>query len=90
MPVDFMGSIAWLPVGFLRVAASCRVPLIAYVASFDELTGRRRLSFYRLENDVRIAMQKLASLLEHAIRTDPAPWHLWANWPQFFDECASS
>lgn len=86
---DFMGAAARFPDGLVRIAQSKGVPLVAYLASLDPKTGRRHLTFKHLRPDAGNAMRALAAMLERAIRDDPAAWHLWANWPQFFDQPAA-
>jgi phosphatidylinositol dimannoside acyltransferase len=80
--VAFLGRDGSFPDGLLRLAASEKVPLFAYVASLDPVTGARHLRFSRLSDDPRQALRALVAMLETAIRSDPPAWHLWAQWPR--------
>ena len=80
--VRLLGRDVQFPDGLLRIGASERVPLVGYVASLDERTGARRLRFTRLPDDPADALHALAALLDAAIRTDPAAWHFWSEWPR--------
>jgi hypothetical protein len=80
--VPLLGHDAQFPDGILRIAASERVPLVGYVASFDMQAGTRRLRFTRLADDPLQALRTLAAMRDAAIRDDPASWHFWAEWPR--------
>lgn len=82
-PVAFLGRDAWFPDGLLRLAADEKVALIGYVASLDPHTGARHLRLTRLPDDPEEALKALAAMLDSAVRTDPAAWHFWAEWPRF-------
>ncbi len=88
VPVPFMGGEAWFPDGLSRLAASEGVPFVAYLARLDPVTGLRHLTLSRLPVNGEAPMHSLATLLENALRNDPAAWHLWAEWPLFFSNPA--
>lgn len=71
------------PDGILRIAATEHVPTIGFVASLDLTTGTRCLRFVRLPSEPVDALSALATLLDQAVRRDPASWHFWAQWPRF-------
>jgi hypothetical protein len=81
--VRLLGRDLSFPDGVLRIAATEGVPLVGFVGSLDPGTGARRLRFTRLPDDPDAALGALATLLEGAIRDDPAGWHFWAQWPRF-------
>lgn len=81
--VPFLGGEAWFPDGLLRLADAEKVPLVAYVASLDYRHGGRRLQLTRLPAGRRDALGALAAMLERAVCSDPAAWHLWGDWTLF-------
>lgn len=83
VPVAFLGGDAWFPDGLLRLAIEEKVPLIGYVATLDARTGARHLHLTRLPDAPGEALRALAGMLDGAVRSDPAAWHLWAEWPRF-------
>ncbi|MDE2209602.1 MAG: hypothetical protein KGJ99_07745 [Betaproteobacteria bacterium] len=83
--LPFLGGIARFPDGLVRLAASERVPLVAYVARFDPRTGGRQLTLTNLPIGEEDPMRSLAAMLERAVREDPAAWHLWEHWPLFIE-----
>ena len=80
--VRLLGRDVQFPDGLLRIGVSERVPLIGYVASLDANTGARLLRFTRLPDDPAKAVHALATLLDAAIRANPAAWHFWSEWPR--------
>ena len=82
-PVTLLGHEAGLPDGLVRIAGDEHVPIVGYVASLDARDGTRRIRFTRLPDDREGAMRTLAALLDAAIRSDPAAWHFWSEWPRF-------
>jgi hypothetical protein len=82
VPVSVLGHTMLLPDGVVRIGASERVPLIAFVGTLDPRTGRRRLRFTRLPSQPDDTLHALAGLLEAAIRDDPPAWHFWNQWPR--------
>lgn len=83
VPVTLLGHDAGFPDGLLRIACEEKVPVLGYIASLDASDGTRRIRFTRLPDDPANAMRTLAALLDAAIRSDPAAWHFWAEWPRF-------
>jgi len=81
--VPLLGHRVQFPDGILRIASSENVPLVGYVGSLDATTGRRELRFVRLPDDPPQAICALASMLDAALREDPASWHFWSEWPRF-------
>ncbi|MGE5088769.1 MAG: hypothetical protein ACM3QY_06560 [Candidatus Levyibacteriota bacterium] len=83
--VPFLGAMARFPDGLLRLAASEKVPLVAYLARLDPQSGCRRLTLARLPLGDEAPMRSLAAQLERAIRDEPWGWHLWEQWPLFIE-----
>ena len=92
MPVEFLGSPAWLPPGLIRLARIENVSIAVYTVGFDHASGRRKLQIRRLPaprpdatdaaNDEQ-RMQLIARELERAIAADPPAWHAWGDLPLF-------
>src|SRR5262249_19208976 len=92
MPVEFLGSRAWLPPGLVRLARIENVPIAVYTVRFDHATGERKLRIRCLPdpepgatdaaNDEQ-RMQLIVRELERAIAADPPAWHAWADLPLF-------
>lgn len=81
--VNLLDQEVELPDGILRIGREQRVPLLAFVATLASGTGERRLRFTRLPDDPEAALLALVTLLDRALREDPASWHFWAQWFRF-------
>jgi len=92
IPVDFLGSRAWLPPGLLRLARIENVPVAVYTVGIDRTTGQRKLHIRRLPAsgadaaaaaDDQQRLQVVVRDLEQAIIADAPSWHAWADLPLF-------
>ena len=92
MPVEFLGSRAWLPPGLLRLARIENVPVVVYTVGLDRATGQRKLRIRQLPvsghdgfdaTSDEQRLQRVVRELEQAIVADPPAWHAWADLPLF-------
>jgi phosphatidylinositol dimannoside acyltransferase len=87
--LSLLGCRASFPTGLLDLAEAEGVQVVAYVCRLDPATGRRCLSFHSPSMQEPDRLAWLARLLEAAIRSDSASWHLWGEFPRFLRETRS-
>ena len=85
LPISLVGRQAAIPAGTLQMAARERAPVYMYTVYLDRSTGKRKLKL----NGPYIGLSaedlaaKFAEMLNTALSTDPAAWHLWP-WIELF------
>jgi len=88
VPVQVLGHALRFPDGILRIGEAEKVPLVGFVATLDQASGSRHLQFIRLPPSSDGSVHALAAMLDAAIRSDPAGWHFWAQWPRLRNDRA--
>jgi drug/metabolite transporter (DMT)-like permease len=84
--VPFFGRTGYFPVKPLELAASVNVPVYALIAGWDLRAFTPTLAFVRLRGDTPTErLAHLVSLYEEKLRANPGLWHLWGEWPLFFE-----
>ena len=69
-----------------ELAAAQGVPVYMLVAAWDAQTLRPALSIRALTADTPLArLAELVASYESLIRARPGAWHLWGEWPLFFE-----
>jgi drug/metabolite transporter (DMT)-like permease len=86
VPVPFFGRTAFFPIKPLQLAAEHGVPVYALISAWDAHQLTPSLEFRRLKGDTPHArLAHLVELHEAKIRARPGAWHLWGEWPLFFE-----
>ena len=90
-PVQLLGQPASLPVGALELACESGVPVVPFWVELDLHSGRRRLVIGAAHAPVAIDALRdaLAALLDRLVRTQPAAWHMWQEWPAWLQAAAA-
>jgi phosphatidylinositol dimannoside acyltransferase len=85
--VRIAGGIARIPRGLLKTAVERKLPVSVFVTGIDLDTGRRFLRIHPLgvHQEVDSLVEKVFSILDQAIRENPAAWHFWSEAERFFD-----
>ncbi len=84
--VPFFGSEGYFPVKPLQLAAQNDVPVYAMISAWDRETLTPTLEFRALKGDTPEArLAHMVALHEERIRARPGAWHLWGEWPLFFE-----
>ena len=84
--VPFFGRTGYFPVTPFELAAAQGVPVYMLVAAWDAQTLRPTLSIRALTADTPLArLAELVASYESLIRARPGAWHLWGEWPLFFE-----
>lgn len=81
-PVRWLDRDASLPDGSLALAREAGVPIVPWWVEIDLTSGRRKLVIGEAlaPEPVDEVLQKLAALLDHLIRKQPAAWLFWNEW----------
>jgi hypothetical protein len=90
--IEILGRRAFVPRGLLRIAADMRIPVTVYLTGIRMSDGVRTLEIVSLaaNADVDDLIKIVFSILDQAIRRDPAAWHFWMIAPALFnDACAT-
>jgi drug/metabolite transporter (DMT)-like permease len=84
--VPFFEKTGYFPPKPIELAASVNVPVYALIAGWDLRRFTPTLSFVRLRGDTPTErLAHLVALYEEKIRAYPGLWHLWGEWPLFFE-----
>jgi drug/metabolite transporter (DMT)-like permease len=84
--VPFFGREGYFPVKPLRLAAQNDVPVYAMISVWDRATLTPTIEFRLLLGDTpEEKLTFMVALHEEKIRSRPGAWHLWGEWPLFFD-----
>jgi lauroyl/myristoyl acyltransferase len=86
--VQVLDRRALVPRGLLRLAAQKRIPVTLYLNGFRISDGMRTLEIRQLgvHDDAELLIKEVFTLLDQAIRRDPAAWHFWPSAAQFFGD----
>jgi drug/metabolite transporter (DMT)-like permease len=88
--VPFFEREGYFPVKPLELAAKHGVPVYAMISAWDRETLTPTIEFRRLQGDTPEArLAHMVSLHETIIRARPGAWHLWGEWPLFFERPVS-
>jgi hypothetical protein len=92
VPIPFLDRRALMPRGLLRIAVSKAIPVTVYLNGLRTDNGRRTLEIRNLGvySDLDALMRDVFSILDAAIRRDPAAWHFWPIASGFFVEEGAS
>jgi drug/metabolite transporter (DMT)-like permease len=86
VPVPFFGRDGYFPIRPLRLAAANNIPVYALISGWHPSNLTPTLEFRRLQGDTPEArLAHLVAMHEARIRAHPGAWHLWGEWPLFFD-----
>jgi drug/metabolite transporter (DMT)-like permease len=84
--VPFFGRDGYFPVKPLQLAAKNDVPVYALISAWDRATLTPTLEFCALKGGTPEAkLAHMVALHEAKIRSRPGAWHLWGEWPLFFE-----
>jgi lauroyl/myristoyl acyltransferase len=86
LEVSFLGRTALFPRGVLFAALTAKAPVVAFRVALDRNNGHRTVIISRplQAKSEQELLRNLVSLLEEAIRDDPAAWHHWPGVDAFF------
>jgi drug/metabolite transporter (DMT)-like permease len=83
--MPFFGQTGYFPVTPFELAQSQGVPIYMLVAAWDAATLRPTLTIRELTAETPVArLAELVAGYEALIRARPGAWHLWGEWPLFF------
>lgn len=86
-PVRLLGNDASLPDGMLDLARDAGVPVVPYWMEYDLERGTRRFVIGEpLDPADPGTLQKLADLLDAAVRKTPSAWFFWPEWPLWLEQ----
>ncbi|MBA8887716.1 hypothetical protein FHW12_001930 [Dokdonella fugitiva] len=82
-PVHLLGRPACLPDGSIELAREAGVPIVPYWVEFDLARGQRTLVIGEAMSPqpADAVLARLAGMLDGLIRSVPAAWLFWNEWP---------
>ena len=89
--VPFFGGTGYFPLRPFALAAEQNVPVYMLISAWDAETLQPTLSIHELPGAT--SLERLAALVAHheaLIRVRPGSWHLWGEWPLFFQTPANT
>ena len=85
--VPFFGGTGYFPLRPFVLAADQKVPVYMLVGVWDAKTLQPTLSICELTGATpRERLETLVANYEALMRARPGAWHLWGEWPLFFDK----
>ena len=86
-PVRLLDRDVCFPAGMLELAQAGGVPVVPYWMEYDLDRGVRRLVIGDpLDPAAPDTLQRLADLLDAAIRKTPSAWFFWPEWPLWIEQ----